>query len=1123
MESIQNGFLSRVRMLDRSLSPTTPNEAIQLLARPQGNISRNWLVIMDNADNIKVDLRAIFPQCDFGAILITTRNPTLGNLSPDGVISLDVMSKEEAIELLLFTALGHSVKYADRDREHAAEIVELLGYLPVAIVQAGCYIKQQQCLPDYVGRLRANPARLLRKPALGQRDALKYEHSAYAAFDTTLSVLSPLSLKILGIIAFVHFADFPCPLFSIAASYDFAYEPHYLLDRPPEYQRSVDLLRDAFYQDGNWNEEILERVLEELQQYSMVTLVPVQSIVTLRLHPLVQSWAKDRLSAEESTIFRAAAVRLLVCGTDSDNEYIWEYVLPHLSYLSPTSEELHCNDRAALASIIRWSGDSHELIKLWEKTYENVRSTLGDRHIQTTRAALWLADAYGLHGDRDKMERMERGIVTLRSSLAGVDSLETSFAMENLARTLYGNSKYAEARRLQKEVLRVRRLVPKGHDRDVVNALCELAITCRAQSRYEEAITLLQEALDGITSLLGSAHSATIAIMGMLSTCYSLKGNRSEADDLKEAMNKLKKQIDAHRHAAVLREIAVMAQVYHSQKKYTEAESQWREVLAERRELLGEQHVDTLHALRSLALVSFDQGRRAEAEVLWTEELEIWREVNGSDHRDTLYAIFWLGRALFSQGRYAEAEVLWQEEFEVERNFHGDRHGETPHAMVWLARAIFQQGRHEEAEELCRKELNTQHKLNGNKNPITSMARFWLGRAVFAQGRYPEAEALWREELEGQREVHADAREGIFSTMFWLARAIFREGRPAEAEKLWREELKGLREAHNNNHEEITYALFWLGRAAFEQGRYTEADALWREYIEARREENADQGTIYAYFWLARALFEQERHTEAEALWREEIKLQNEVQADIREETSDSSFWLAKAIFKQKRYVEAGTIWREDAERRHEALQDAHTDALHWQGQLLYAQERYSDAERLWREDLSSRRKLYGDRDARTLCTLSWLARAMFEQQRYNEAEECWREELTARCETHGDTHEDTVHASFWLAQAIFEQNRHTEAEDLWKKVDRKRHSIGWNGQPEDKRIVTGINELENSYSYRDPCDVSETQNPREISVPVTSGSIISVPHPQRPYTWSQRFQQLRSPGGHDPPKVSIW
>lgn len=691
-------------------------EAIELLAQPEGNISRNWLMIMDNADNIGVDIREFFPECDHGAILITTRNPALGNLSQGGFISLDVMSREEGLELLLGTALGPStrhansgrlikgtsfeerstendivsavpestMRYTENDRRHAIEIVELLGFLPVAIVQAGCYIRMQKCLPEYANRFRTSRAKILQKPAPSQRDRLKYKHSVYATFDTTVGVLSLATLQLLSILSFIHFLDFPRPLISVAASYDFEYEPQDLLKRDNDYNIVVDLLRTMFCPSGKWDEDVLDQMLEELQQYSMITLVPVYSTVTFRFHPLLHAWAKDRLSPEEAVTFHGAAIRLLVCGTNPDDDYLWEYLLPHFKYISPFDSDVHVNDRGALANVVRQLMDPHRLVQLWEDVYSRVKKVHGENHIQTSQAFLELADAYGMNNQWEKVEPMKREVVKIRLELLGEEHPLTLYATSSLARTLRPRGEYEAAAELEIKVIDSLRKAKDGDRRKLVRALTDLAITRTAQAQYDAAITLMNEALDLITALVGQAHPATIVVMEHLLQCYSEQGNVARVEQLGKEVQTLKTQLYGNRHAKTLDAITSLALAYTSQGKHTEAEAHWREVLEGRRETLGNHHVSTLNTMFMWAEAMFELKKYAKAGEVWAEELVSRRKVHGNNHKDTLDAMYWVARCLFERGEHAAAESLWREELSGRRRIENDLYTNSLDALHWL-------------------------------------------------------------------------------------------------------------------------------------------------------------------------------------------------------------------------------------------------------------------------------------------------------------------------------------------------------------------------------------------------------------------------------------------------------
>lgn len=101
-----------------------------------------WLLIFDNADDLEsVPLSDYIPNTKWGHIVITSRDQiVLGTLAKTGCL-IDQLAVEEAISLLLQEANVHSPSM--EDLEHARDIVLQFGCLPIAINQAGAYIRSR--------------------------------------------------------------------------------------------------------------------------------------------------------------------------------------------------------------------------------------------------------------------------------------------------------------------------------------------------------------------------------------------------------------------------------------------------------------------------------------------------------------------------------------------------------------------------------------------------------------------------------------------------------------------------------------------------------------------------------------------------------------------------------------------------------------------------------------------------------------------------------------------------------------------------------------------------------------------------------------------------------------------
>lgn len=86
-----------------------------------------WLVIFDNADDPAVDLRAFFPKCPHGKILITTRNRDMAGLGGGSGSDYQVsgMSPADSLELLLKAADMHEQDLSEAELAVAKTLIKV--------------------------------------------------------------------------------------------------------------------------------------------------------------------------------------------------------------------------------------------------------------------------------------------------------------------------------------------------------------------------------------------------------------------------------------------------------------------------------------------------------------------------------------------------------------------------------------------------------------------------------------------------------------------------------------------------------------------------------------------------------------------------------------------------------------------------------------------------------------------------------------------------------------------------------------------------------------------------------------------------------------------------------------
>ena len=189
----------------QALSLETLREwAVQWLASHAG-----WLVVLDNAEE-PGDIKPLLNRVTTGRFIIIHRHSMDWQGSKLHVYPLNPNDAER----LLLDIIAESRDFGGASRR----LVEELGYLPLAIEQAGAYIRQTYIsTSEYLELLTTYPERMLQATAEGADP----QRSTARVVAVTLDRLAdtPLALQLLGIMSFYDSHDIPLMLFDSLASH----------------------------------------------------------------------------------------------------------------------------------------------------------------------------------------------------------------------------------------------------------------------------------------------------------------------------------------------------------------------------------------------------------------------------------------------------------------------------------------------------------------------------------------------------------------------------------------------------------------------------------------------------------------------------------------------------------------------------------------------------------------------------------------------------------------------------------------------------------------------------------------------------------------------------------------
>ena len=318
-----------------------------MVKRGLSNLTHSWLLIMDNADNVDLDLSKYFPIGSRGTLLITTRNPAVRRNATVGSYELSAMDVDDAVALF-FKASGIAEEEILANRESAQNLVEKkLGCLALAISQAGASIFQgSYTLAEYGDIFSRNRKELLEERNDNVQGQSDYKYTVYTTWNISIKALMQKNtvgaldaIQLLNVFGFFHYEGISEEIFSKASNLSQMIQE---TDKDPSRastysikiitdlcqgrrSRSPQSLRRYEEQYIDWYKRHQLRVLHKARSQDHSTkryreatrMLLSYSLITgdrnglISMHPLVHSWIRDSLDKETQMWTCNAAMSIL--------------------------------------------------------------------------------------------------------------------------------------------------------------------------------------------------------------------------------------------------------------------------------------------------------------------------------------------------------------------------------------------------------------------------------------------------------------------------------------------------------------------------------------------------------------------------------------------------------------------------------------------------------------------------------------------------------------------------------------------------------------------------------------------------------------------------------------------
>ncbi len=608
-------------------------------------ISRGWLLILDNADELTL-LPDFLPPSLSGHLLLTTRAAATGRLAHRLEIAT-LLPEQGALFLLRRAALLASdadLSHASQEeRELALQISQKLGGLPLALDQAGAYLEETGTdLAEYWDLYQQHRTDLLR-----ERRGLVADHPSPVATTWLLSFQkveekNPAAADLLRVCAYLAPDAIPEEILTAGAS---------LLGSV-----LAPVAADAL---------LFNQAIEALRAYSLVQRDSRQKI--LSIHRLVQAVLQDTLDQAKKQLWAERAMYAVNAA------FPW---VKHATWLQ-------CERLLPCALLAAHFIETDQIVG--EEAERLLRET-----------AFYLRD----RGRYAEAEPLSLRALRIREQQLGLEHPEVAASLNNLATLYRQQGKYAEAEPLILRALRIREQQLGPEHPEVAYSLNNLATLYREQGKYAEAEPLYWRAIRIRETFLGPEHPDVAFALNSLAGLYQEQGRYAKAEVLCQQALYIFEKAQGPEHPDVAYPLNNLADLYLEQGKYTEAEPLYQRALHIREKALGSEHPQVAYSLNRLAELYRRQGKYAEAEPFYLRALHIREQALGSEHPDTAEVIYDFALLRDAQGNRDEAKSLYTRALAIREQALSKHHPKTTEARKHLITLLYAMEQHEQAAQL---------------------------------------------------------------------------------------------------------------------------------------------------------------------------------------------------------------------------------------------------------------------------------------------------------------------------------------------------------------------------------------------------------------------------------------
>ena len=739
-ETINQGYkdlvfrLSKIDMTERS--PAEVRNRVNTLLAQQDN--KGWLLLFDNADDSAV-LDSLYDKLPkHGGNMIITSRVAL-DWENVAVIEVNQFKRTDSISLL------EKIIRKDRQCNHETldALAEALGDLPLALSQAGAYIKS------------------FKQKGYNAAKYLTAFQKSYADSATRLA-------KFKGTVEYhnrrIITATWDTSRESIIVHYPLADEALCLLAYLNPEKIPSDWIARWLQNRGIQDKEELQKKVNEIintlyEGYSMIHYEEEEGI---SIHRLVQRVVQGSLPEEERKKFIGEALRLVKEKFDPyhhDNPKTWKFgrkCLPHaISVAShvlkhyPDFNELENSEREipwqmgvlfhAMGNYVMRQGNASQAIEYYEKALEMKKAFLGESHPSVAETLHNLGTAWSELGEKKKaIEYYEKALEILKSFL-GESHPSVADTLHNLGTAWSDLGEKKKAIEYYEKALEMKKAFLGESHPSVAETLHNLGTAWSELGEHKKAIEYYEKALEMKKAFLGESHPSVAETLHNLGTAWSELGEHKKAIEYYEKALEMKKAFLGESHPSVAETLHNLGTAWSELGEHKKAIEYYEKALEMKKAFLGESHPSVASTLTGLGVAWSDLGEHKKAIEYYEKALEMTKAFLGESHPSVASTLTGLGVAWSALGEKKKAIEYFEKALKILKSFLGESHPSVASTLHNLGTAWSDLGEKKKAIEYFEKALKMKKSFFGESHPSVADTLNNLGTAWGALGEKKKA------------------------------------------------------------------------------------------------------------------------------------------------------------------------------------------------------------------------------------------------------------------------------------------------------------------------------------------------------------------------------------------------